>query len=123
LAGYHQFIRPTLRFSEERAAIGQLLTKWCDGHAPPGIDNQEWNGIWGLVYNGFGNVCYTHNHVSLEEMSRLKADLLAKMDQPPTIESLRWFWNRLAETGPHGKKYIKQMTPLLDDILNEPQKN
>jgi hypothetical protein len=38
--------------------------------------------------------------------------------RPAPVAGLRWFGGRLAETGPHGTRYIRQMTPLLDDAIS-----
>jgi len=116
---YVQLIRPQMLFSEERRAIERLLHRWWENRPPPGINAHCWEQAWILAYNGFGNVCFSPSHVSLREMRRLKADLEAKMHQPATLASLRWLWDRLAETGPHGKEYITRMTPLLDDVLEQ----
>lgn len=113
-------IWPSVQFSREKRAIEQLLHQWWEGRPPPGVSERRWEGAWGIAYNGFGNVCFSPEHVSLQEMHLLKADLQAKMQEPATMASLRWFWNRLAETGPHGAQYIEQMTPLLDNAIGEP---
>jgi hypothetical protein len=119
LAYYQEVIRPTIQFNEERRAIERILRQWWEGRPPPGVTKKEWEGTWIVAYNGLGNVCYTPSCVSLQEMRRLKADVAAKARRPATVASLRWFWQRLAETGPHGKQYIKRMTPLLDEAIGQ----
>jgi hypothetical protein len=108
---YHLKLRPRPwpLFVQERNKIDELIKSWAK-RPPPGVE-ERWSGAWEIAYNGFGNVCCTPEHVSLAEMYRLKADVQAKMREPATMASVRWFWNRLAETGPHGKQYIEQMTP------------
>jgi len=120
LAYYLQVIQPSILFSEERKAIERLLHQWWEGRPPPEVSKSRWEAAWVTAYNGFGNVCFSPNDVSLQEMNRLKTDLQAKMQQPATLASLRWFWGRLSETGRHGNKHIKQMTPLLDDAIGVP---
>jgi hypothetical protein len=124
LVCYQLVVRP-FQFAEERKAIERRLHQWWEGRPPPGVDPHAWKETWGIVYNGFGNVCFSPKHVSLPEMRRLRADLEAKMHRPATVASLRWFWDRLAETGPHGKQYIEQMTLLLDEAVGQlpPDKN
>jgi hypothetical protein len=123
LVYYLLAIWPMAQFFEEKKVIEQLLHQWWEGRPPLGIDEHRWQETWGLAYNGYGNVCFTSNHVSLQEMKRLKADIQEKMQQPATMARLRWFWDRLGETGPHGKQYIKQMTPLMDEAIREPAGN
>jgi len=120
LAYYLQVIWPSILFTEQRKAIERLLHQWWEDRPPPGVCKRRWEAAWVTAYNGFGNVCFSPNDVSLQEMNRFKTDLQAKMQQPATLASLRWFWGRLAETGPHGNKYIKRMTPLLEDAIGVP---
>src|SRR3954468_14531783 len=79
LTCYMQVIRPMALFIEEKRAIAGLLTQWWEGRPPPRIDAHHWEGAWVVAYNGFGNVCFSPDHVSLQEMQRLKADIQAKM--------------------------------------------
>jgi hypothetical protein len=119
LAYYLQAIRPWTQYFDEKRAIDRLLRQWWEGHPPPGVDANRWEATWVTAYNGFGNVCFSPNHASLREMHCLKAELEAKIRVPATLASVRWFWDRLAETGPHGKEYITRMTPLLEEAMEE----
>jgi hypothetical protein len=119
LTFYVQAIRPSLLFHQESEEIKKLLSQWRE-HSPPGVNEDRWRAAWYIAYNGFGNICFSPKHVSLEEIYRLKAEVQAKMREPATMASVRWFWNRLAETGPHGKQYIKQMAPLFNHAMEQP---
>lgn len=117
LVYYFLALRPMALFFEEKRTMDRLLEQWWEGRPPPGVNEHRWKETWGIAYNGFGNVCFSPEHVSLAEMHRLKADLQAKMHQPATLESLRWLWDRLAETGPSGREYITRMKPLLEEAI------
>lgn len=104
------------RYRAERQAIERLIQPWDQPPATaPAMDPQRWRETFVVVYNAMGNVCFSPEHVSLEELHALRADLEARRQDPVSIETLDWFWHRLAKTGPHGQAYIQQMQPLWDE--------
>jgi hypothetical protein len=108
------------RFRAERDAIGDLVETWRT-RPPSGLDPHVWEEAWIVAYNGFGNVCFSPDHVSQAEMQRLQHDLEARRSGPVTPETLDWFWHRLAETGPQGAEYIARMQPLWEEAARQIQ--
>ena len=104
-------------FFREKEQILAIL-EGMEETPPAGTDADRWRRVWGIVYNGFGNVCFTREHVSIDEMRRLHAEVQRKSTETPSLDWPHWLWERLARTGPHGKEYIEQMTPLFEEAAN-----
>ena len=105
-------------FYAQKDRIEAVVEKWCT--PPSDVDRDYWEHGWVTVSNAIGNVCFTKDQVPVEEMERLYRDVVAQDDQPHTWQRLEWLWYRLAETGPHGRKYINQMQPLWDEAAPRP---
>lgn len=86
---------------------------------PTGVDPRRWDVAWETTYNAFGNVCFSPEHVSVAEMRRLHKDIRKKLAEPPSVEWLRWVWYRLAQTGPHGKRYTDGAILLFDEAVGD----
>lgn len=104
----------TREFHAQERRIEAIVETWRT--TPPEADPDYWEAGWGTVYNALGNVCFTKDHVSQEEMEKLYQDVKAKDAEPNSWDRLEWLWYRLAKTGPHGRKYIDQMQPLWDEV-------
>jgi hypothetical protein len=114
------FLPPVVRhraFRAERDRI-QALLKEIQSPSPPEVSPEQWQHAWEVVYNGFGNVCFTERQVSTEEMRRLRMDLEALLRGGPVdLKTLEKVWMRLGQTGPHGAEYTSGKRPLLDEAL------
>lgn len=109
-------VRPRHLFREERRQIDKLLCEIKEP-APAGIDPRRWKAAWQESYSAFVNVCNSHEEVSVTEMRQLHKDIQQKLAEPASVEWLYWLWERLAETGPHGREYTGQMIYLLEGVL------
>jgi hypothetical protein len=75
---------------------------------PHGVSPRVWECAWGWTLTAYGNVCFSEEHVRIEEMYRLRDELVPKLRGPVGPQTLVWIWERLAQTGPHGKRYVGQ---------------
>jgi hypothetical protein len=73
---------------------------------PPGMSPSVWECAWEWTSTAYGNVCFSEEHVRIEEMYRLRDELIPKLRGPIDPQTLVWIWARLAQTGPHGKRYV-----------------
>jgi hypothetical protein len=73
---------------------------------PPGTNPTVWDCASSWTITAYGNVCFSEEHVSLEEMYCFRDDLDSKLKGPVNSALLVWIWDRLAQTGPHGKRYV-----------------
>ncbi len=91
---------------EIRVLLGALRPIQQGGTLPAGWDcAEQWVGT------AYSNVCFSPGHVTTAEMYRLRDDLKARLGGPADLETLRWIWSRLGETGPHGREYIERFGP------------
>jgi hypothetical protein len=74
--------------------------------APNGVDPAVWQCAANWTSTAYGNICFSEEHVGIEEMYRLRDEMLAKLSGPADPDLLLWIWERLARTGPHGKRYV-----------------
>jgi hypothetical protein len=88
------------------------------GRQPLEVDKNTWEEAVYLTTTAYGNVCYSPEHVSNAEMVRLRNDLDEKLKSKVGINTLLWIWDRLAQTGPHGRQYITRFKPMLHAIVN-----
>jgi hypothetical protein len=84
---------------------------------PPGVSPAVWECAWGWTSTAYGNVCFSEEHVSTEELYRLRKDLMPKLQGPVDLQTLVWVWDRLAQTGPHGRRYVGQHKPSFLECL------
>lgn len=113
---YLSQIRSWGQYRAKNSEIARRLFELKD-QVPAGIDPQSWENLTTLTDIGFGNVFFSPQHASYTEMLRFQADLEERLrrDKPIRVETLRWIWKRLAETGPHGKDYSERMVLLFEE--------
>jgi hypothetical protein len=102
---------PARRFSQlvEYARVRREMNDAITGpqyRVPNGISPDVWECAWGWTLTAYGNVCFSEEHVRIEEMHRLREEVLPKLCGPVGPQTLVWIWERLAQTGPHGKRYV-----------------
>lgn len=114
-------VRPLGLYYGKNRAIARTIEN-LEHSIPAGVNPHQWRELTTLTGIAFGNVCFSPSHASYAEMCRFEADLDAKLreDTPPDIETLRWIWMRLGQTGPHGKQYVERMIQLFDERLEPP---
>lgn len=78
-----------------------------------GVNPAIWDCAHGITATAFANVCFSPSHVSTAEMERFRGDLDARLRGPIDLDTLVWIWERLAETGPHGRGYAERHGDLL----------
>jgi hypothetical protein len=84
---------------------------------PPGISPATWDCAWGWTLTAYGNVCFSEEHVPINELYRLREDFASKLQGPIDAATLVWFWDRLSRTGPHGKRYVTRHKPAFMDCF------
>lgn len=87
---------------------------------PNTINPSVWDCARGAVKTAYANICFSPEHTSTAEMYRLRDDLEVKLQGPIDLETLRWLWARLGQTGPHGKQYIQRFDYLIRPCLPDP---
>ncbi|MFG0296919.1 MAG: hypothetical protein ACF8PG_13515 [Maioricimonas sp. JB045] len=80
---------------------------------PEEVSPERWSEENFGIGTAFANVCFSTNHVPLDEMERLTVDLRERITgQPIDLTTIDWVWDRLAATGPHGEQYVGKWRPV-----------
>ena len=87
---------------------------------PKTIDPRAWECAHSWVQTAYINICFCPEHTSIAEMYRLQEDLDGKLTDEIDLETLRWIWDRLGNTGPHGKQYIERFRPAFRSCFQRP---
>jgi hypothetical protein len=85
---------------------------------PSTIKPGEWDCAHSWIVNAYCNICFSPEHTAATEMYRLRKDLRAKLRDRIDLETLKWIWNRLGQTGPYGKQYTERFGPLFRDCFS-----
>jgi hypothetical protein len=84
---------------------------------PNSIGPGTWDCAHRWVVTAYCNICFSPQHTATAEMYRLRDDLGEKLNDRIDLETLKWIWIRLGETGPHGKRYTERFEPSFRDCL------
>lgn len=101
-------IIPTGRQMEWRGLQSEMQTTLRNLRpSRPPVSQATWNCAHGWVTNAYGNVIVVQGVPTTAEMYRLRDDLETKLKGSHDLNTLKWLWNRLGETSPHGKRYTE----------------
>lgn len=99
-----------ITYAQDRNAANELICQLGD-RRPPNVDAETWEmaSTWASI--AYVNVCCCYEQVSHEELRRFRADLEKKVQGPVDLATIDWLWNRLGQTGPHGRNYQERFEP------------
>jgi hypothetical protein len=100
-----------LEYSREQRVTYELV-KQLRQRRPAAVAPLRWDAATSWAVTAYVNVCFSPEHVSLEELKRFRADLEQRLRGPVDLETVDWFWHRLGRTGPHGRGYHQRNEPL-----------
>lgn len=75
---------------------------------PSDIPDHAWEEGINWTVTAHCNVCFSPDHASFENMCIYGQQLEEKLQGKIDASTLEWVWDRLAETGPQGKRYTDQ---------------
>jgi hypothetical protein len=84
---------------------------------PNNINPYAWDCIHDRVVTAYCNICSSPGHPATVEMYRLRKDLEVKLGGEIGLDTLKWIWARLGETGPGGKRYIERFEPWFRECI------
>ena len=99
-------------------ASHRINRKICDlqSRRPEGVSPELWDFkvTWASI--AFCNICFSEGHAPYEEMCRLERELDVRLQAPIDLQFFDWLWERLAQTGPHGRRYVERWQAELQSI-------
>lgn len=104
-------VYPLQRYQTTARRISETLRS-VTVRCPADVSPKAWNVGVDWTVTAFVNVCFSESHVTYQEMLRFEADLHARLQQPLDTAYFAWVWDRLADTGAHGRKYVQKCRPL-----------
>ena len=75
-----------------------------ENHAPHGVNPAKWKSAVELTAVAHFNAFHLWHPPPMEELYRLREELVAKLRGPVGIQTLEWTWARIARTGIDGKR-------------------
>ncbi len=91
-------------YAQQQHKVSDLINS-LSGCRPNTASPAEWEAATTWTGIAVANVCYSPEHVPLEELRQFRNELESKLDGDVDLDSLGWIWDRLATTGPHGARY------------------
>ena len=91
--------------------IGAELIGSLKERCPEMVPKKTWDDATGWAITAYHNVCFSESHVTIVEMVRFNHDARMKLAGNVDLQSVDWVWKRLAETGPHGQRYVDKFEP------------
>jgi len=93
------YIVPRMLYSQKLEQVVEVISKWSNADTKLASE-------WEALGNGVVNVCYCSDVVSYQELNKLLVELKRLDQQPRDRSTVDFLWNRLAETGSHGKAVV-----------------
>ena len=106
------------RYYHEQSSGHELLVQLKRDRRPENLDSKVWEEAVGWAITAHANVCFSESHVPIDELRRFRADLEKRLDGEVDLATVDWIWQRLAETGPHGRQYREKFEPQYRDHVN-----
>ncbi len=118
-----QWIYQVVNYAKEQRRAADVVESLVD-RRPSGTSSTEWDVASEWAVTAYHNVCFSADHVRLDELRRFRVDVEAKCSPQAEIRitTIDWIWQRLAETGPHGKQYVGRFRPQYLEHLAAAQK-
>ena len=99
-----------LKYARQRILGAELVESLRD-RRPDEVPSQRWQDATGWAITAYHNVCFSEEHVSINQLVLFNRDARSELAGEVSLQSIDWVWARLAETGPHGKRYVSQWEP------------
>lgn len=107
-----------LREYHRERRMGHELVLQLRDRQPADVNQDTWNWATTWAVNAYGNVCYSPEAVSIDELKQFRADLEEQLRGPVDLATVDWIWNRLGRTGPYGLSYQHRFEPEYREVLD-----
>jgi hypothetical protein len=97
-------------YARERTAAHDVVFQLRE-QCPQNVSAEAWEVATSWAITAYANVCFSEDHVSIEELRRFRNDTEKRLAGKVDLVTIDWIWQRLGETGPHGKHYRQRFEP------------
>ena len=116
-------VAPQFSFFSQARRMNDLVHT-LPARRPDGVSEKSWEVAVNWVHTAVNNVCFSATHVPLVEMKRFVNDLESRLSGRVDLDIVNWIWDRLEQTGPHGKQYVANWRQeFLRDLEYQQQKD
>ena len=115
LACFLAEVVPRQRYISRHRQIWHKLSTLYD-RRPADVDVKSWGECMDWIGIAFANVCFSEGHANYTSMCRFEERVDEALRGQPDFATFVWIGDRLAETGPHGERYMKEWRSQWDDI-------
>jgi hypothetical protein len=98
-------------YAQEKKAIRVALDELQRDRRPEKVDVEVWKAATSSTITAYENICFCESTVPIGELKRFRADIDERLTGHVDLSTTDWIWQRLAETGPHGRLYRKKFEP------------
>jgi hypothetical protein len=78
---------------------------------PSDVSPEVWEVAEFWIVTSFHNVFFSPEHVPIAELDRFAADVETALQSEVTLETVDWYWRRIANSGPADKRYFDRFEP------------
>ena len=96
---------PLVRYSKHSRSINEEIKALRD-RRPATVSPQLWEECVAWASIAHCNICFSEEHASYQAMCRFEEQLDEKLKGNVDLDTIEWIGDRLAETGPHGQRYM-----------------
>jgi len=113
------------RYNMRSQAINKKIIA-LESRNPKNISEKMWSECVAWASIAHVNICFSERHTSYQAMCDFENRLDEKLKTEVDLSTIEWIGKRLAETGPHGQRYMtvtvkwwKQWEGILEEIGQE----
>lgn len=96
---------PLMRYGQRSRNINHKICA-LENRRPPNVDPELWHECIAWASIAHGNICFSEGLTSYSAMCRFDEQLDEKLKGEVSMDTIHWIGERLAETGPHGERYM-----------------
>jgi hypothetical protein len=109
---------PAFRYTRGAQRINDKIVSLME-RRPREVDATPWNQCVTWASIAHCNICFSEGHTSFMEMSRFELELDERLQRDVRPDTIRWIFERLAQTGPTGQRYIQRFKDDWSESLAE----
>jgi hypothetical protein len=86
---------------------------------PADVNAAAWDEATAWANTAYANVFFSEQHTPIDELRRFRIDVEERLEGDVDLATIDWLWQRLGETGPHGRRYRHRFEPQYRESLKE----
>lgn len=106
------------RYNLASARINQKIVA-LELRRPSDVPAEVWQASVAWTSIAICNICFSERHAPYAELLRYERELDERLEGPVDLRLLEWARLRLAETGPHGRRYVERWRPDWDASIGQ----